>query len=327
MERPFKICLIGCGGIAEQGHGPMLQKYASLRGWVELAACCDLSAERARAFAAAHGFARAYTDMHKMLDETMPDGAVLAVPVELTARLAIEVLARRIPLLLEKPPGISIDEGRAIAEAARQAGVPASVAFNRRTMPLVEALLHELGDGRGQIAGVSVEMCRVRRAEPDFSTTAIHVIDLARYLCGSDYSSAEFVYREHREAAPAADIHMLARTESGAVVSIGVHPMCGVLTERVTVRLHERSYSMELPIFGSADAPGRIVCQADNRITGVIAGDPGIAPAQANGFLGEYTSFFDAVRQGRTPPHDVAGTLQSLELALRMSQRAGRYAK
>lgn len=324
---PFNICLVGCGGIAVQGHGPMMMKYAAMREGVRLAACCDLAFDRAQAFAAAYGFSHAYSDLSKMMDEMKPDGVLLAVPVEHTAGLAVGILERRIPLLLEKPPGVTVDEGKRIAEAAVRAGVPASVAFNRRTMPLIEALKHELDGAHSEIVSIGVEMCRAQRIEPDFSTTAIHEIDLARYLCGSDYSRAQFVYRTHNEAQPAADIFMLAQTESGAVVRVDILPMSGLLTERIAVRLHERSYYAELPIFSGADVPGKIVCYEGNKATKIIYGASDITPSEANGFLGEHTAFFDNVREGKEPGNSVSDCLQSLEVACCMRERQSQYIK
>ena len=323
----FKICLIGCGGMADSGHGPMLRKYASMRRGVELAACCDVMRERAEGFAANYGFSKAYADMAEMLEAEKPDGALLSVPVEHTARLAVEILLRKIPLLTEKPPGTTMEEGRAIVEAAKQAGVPASAAFNRRTMPLVEELMAEIDAVGEPIDSLAVEMCRVNRTEPDFSMTAIHDVDLARYLCRSDYKSARFQYRVHGHAAPAADIHMLAETESGATVRLSFLPMCGLLSERVTVHLHGHTIMAELPVYGSLDLPGRIVHVEGNAVRRVIAGRQYGHMAEANGFLGEHASFFDAVREGSTPEHSVEGSLQSLEVACRMSLRLPGYDK
>lgn len=322
----FKICLTGCGGMASGGHGPMLKKYAAIRPGVELAACCDVNRERAEHFAAEFGFRRAFTDMEEMLETVRPDGAVLAVPIEHTMRLSVKTLERKIPLLTEKPPGATTEEGRAIAEAARKAGVPASAAFNRRTMPLIEALKKEIAAVGEPIDSVYIEMCRVNRTEPDFSMTAIHDVDLARHLCGSDYACVDFSYRVHGKAAPAADIAVQAVMESGALVSLGFFPMCGFASERVTVRLHGHLFRAELPLYGSADVPGRVVHIAGNGVAGTIHGDA-CDPAEANGFLGEYTSFFDAVCDGRLPEHSVEGSLQSLEVACRIGERASQYRK
>lgn len=322
----FRICLIGCGGMAESGHGPMMRKYATERPGVELAACCDISSERAESFASRFGFAAFYTDIGEMLDTVRPHGAVLAVPMELTARLAVEILKRRIPLLTEKPPGLNLEEGHSIAAAARAAGVPVSAAFNRRTMPLVQALLRELDAVGVPVDSVRIEMLRVNRTEPDFSMTAIHDVDLARVICRSDYQTVRFSYHVHGNAAPAADIHALARMESGAAVQLSFLPMCGMMAERILVTAHEHTFLAELPIYASPDAPGRVVHFTGNRTAHEIIGETA-DPAEANGFFGEHALFFDALRNGRTPEHSVEGSLQSLDVACAISHRLPEYVK
>lgn len=324
---PFKICIVGCGGMAVNGHGPMLKKYSAMRQDVELAACCDISMERAQSFAAVFGFAQAYADLGDMLDAVKPDGVVLVVPIGLTARLAVEILKRRIPLLTEKPPGMTMDEGKAIVAAAKSAGVPVSAAFNRRTMPLVETLVREIDAVGSDIDSVEIEMCRVCRTDPDFSTTAIHDVDLARFICRSDYSHANFVYRVKEPYAPAADINIQAVMESGTLVNLGFYPMCGSVSEKVSVRMHGHLIRAELPIYNSSDVPGRIIHIKENNVINTITGEANCDSAEANGFLGEHASFFDAMRDGRIPHHSVEGSLQSLEVACCIRNRETYYCK
>jgi predicted dehydrogenase len=322
----FRICLVGCGGMAQNGHGPMLRKYAAMNPDVELAACCDISQERAEAFAAEFGFRQWFTDMDDMMDAVKPDGALLAVPINLTAELSVRILNRRIPLLTEKPPGDSVIEGRAIVAAAAASGVPVSAAFNRRSMPLLEILVREIDAVGTAIDSMTIEMCRLNRREKDFSMTAIHDVDLARYLCGSDYSRAEFTYSGHN-AESAADIGIVAVMESGAVVTLGFHPKCGSVTERLAVFLQGHLFRVELPIFGSRDCPGSIVHIAGNSIVDVVSGRDYEHEAEANGFLSQITHFFDDVRDGRIPRHSVGESLQSLELACCIRAREATYRK
>jgi myo-inositol 2-dehydrogenase / D-chiro-inositol 1-dehydrogenase len=334
----FRICLVGCGGMARNGHGPMLRKYAAMNPDVELAACCDISRERAEAFAAEFVFKRWFDNMDDMMDAVKPDGALLAVPIELTADLSIRILKRRIPLLTEKPPGISVLEGQAIVAAAEASGVPVSAAFNRRSMPLVETLAREINAVGTAIESISIEMCRLNRREKDFSMTAIHDVDLARHLCGSDYSRAEFIYSGHSAesgadpaadsaAGSAVDIGVLACMESGAVVNLGFYPMCGSVTERLSVRLQGHLFQVELPVFGSRDCPGRIVHIAGNSIVDILTGRYYEHEAEANGFLSQIAHFFDAVREERIPRHSVGGSLQSLALACCISGRESSFRK
>ena len=69
----FKICSIGCGGMAKSGHGPAFAKYKKDYKDVCLAACCDINEEAAKAFKENFGFEAYYTDYQKMLEEVKPD--------------------------------------------------------------------------------------------------------------------------------------------------------------------------------------------------------------------------------------------------------------
>lgn len=41
--KKFKICIVGCGFMTREGHGPSCVKYAAEHEDVELAACCDIN--------------------------------------------------------------------------------------------------------------------------------------------------------------------------------------------------------------------------------------------------------------------------------------------
>ena len=140
-----KLCLIGCGGIATQGHGPSLQKYVSLHPELILAGCCDLDAARAESYRAQFGFAKAYTDYEAMLDELRPDAVLLTCTAAKTCELSIAVMKKGYNILLEKPPGDTLEEITAmIAEADLHPDLHIQTAFNRRHTPLLARLKQEL---------------------------------------------------------------------------------------------------------------------------------------------------------------------------------------
>ena len=88
----FKICTVGCGAMANGGHGPSFQKYAREREDVILAGCCDLDPVKAESYRAKFGFEKAYTDMETMLKAEKPDAVSLVAPAVLTERLSIQIM-------------------------------------------------------------------------------------------------------------------------------------------------------------------------------------------------------------------------------------------
>lgn len=127
----MRIAAIGVGYLGRH-HARLL---ASLDG-VTLAAVVDTNRARAEEIAAASG-TRACADYREILGEV--DAVTLAVPTETHAAIAVDCLARGIPVLVEKPMARSLDEADRMIEAARRAGVVLAVGHTERFNPAVEA--------------------------------------------------------------------------------------------------------------------------------------------------------------------------------------------
>jgi myo-inositol 2-dehydrogenase / D-chiro-inositol 1-dehydrogenase len=325
----FHICLIGCGGIATGYHGPSYVRYALGRSDIVLAACCDLDAQRAATFRERFGFARSYADFEAMLLAEKPDAVCLAVPPHVTCEIVCAILAQGYPLLTEKPPGLNVAEIDRMIAAADASGAPVQVAFNRRNTPLVRELKRQLAKQAGRTQYIRYDFTRVGRTDPDFSTTAIHGIDTARYIAGSDYAAIRFTYQLFPEPGPAvANVFMDCTFESGACGHLDFCPVAGIVTERATVHAEDNTYFLSLPIWNGPDSPGRlqrlergkIVYNHDGYgITG--SGEDYIL----NGFYGENESFFEAVRAGQMPEDDLYSARQSVEVMQSIRGRKSYY--
>jgi len=312
--------MVGCGYMSAGLHGPAIKKYEALCGNVRFAACCDTDAEKARRFKEDFGLASYYTDTDAMLEAEKPDAVSLIVPVDRTADLACDILRKGYPLITEKPPGMDAAETLRMIKAASEGGAPNQVAFNRRYMPLVQKLmelLHETGRG-GCVTDVHYKMTRVRRIEPDFSTTAIHGIDLVRHIAKSDYRSIDFKYREITPEG-AADIRMDCEMASGAYARLDFLPDTGVDTERLEINANRGTFLVNLT-YGKAcaDYPGRLRYFEKNKLIhdldgGSISGS--LEEFINGGFYGENASFLDDVINGRKPAGDIASGLQPVEIA------------
>ena len=161
-----------------------------------LAACCDIHPAAAEYACREYGFQRFYTDYIEMVEKEKPDVVLAVTPVELTKEISIQLLERKIPVLLEKPPGMDPEENIAIHDAAIRNNTPARVAFNRRYTPLLRALMEEMKAAQVPVIDVSCMFIRIGRKSTDFSTTAIHGIDTVRFLSGSDYAKVHLHYHD-----------------------------------------------------------------------------------------------------------------------------------
>ena len=327
----FKICVIGCGGIAIHRHGPAYKKYAREHLGTELTACCDLVEQKAIDFSTRFGFQRYYTDMVRMLEVERPNAVCMLVPPADTCELACQVLTRHFPLLLEKPPGLTTAEIDRIIAAARASGTPNMVAFNRRMMPLVSVLKSQLTENPtlSHLQHLQYALYRVGRTDPDFSTTAIHGIDAARVIAGSDYTRITFHYYQtlHMNAG-VVNIFMDCTFLSGATAQLSFLPLSGAAVERAVLHFKDQAFFLSLPAGKGLDGSGSLLRVVNGSITDKITGSQAAGSDEGfvlEGFYAENAEFFDAIRNGRLPPNHIESGRQSVEIAQCIRERKTEY--
>ncbi len=322
---PLKIAVIGCGWVSQACHGPAYQAYASQTGAIELAACCDVDPARAEEFRARFGFGRAYSNFREMLEKEKPAAVCLNVPEKLTCEIGVEILRQRRALLAEKPPGISTAEVDRLVSAANEFGITNMAAFNRRYMPLMAELKRQLQTY--PIDHLHYQLARIGRTEGDFSPTAVHAIDAARFLIGVDFQEIQFHYREHPALGKnVVDFHLDCRFTNGKTASIEITPACGINVERAILHGEGRTFTLAcangIDFPGSLrhyekgqlflDLDGREYCQTDQEYV-------------LQGFYAEDAAFFDALRSGTPVQDDLRSAHQSVEVMQCLRERAVTY--
>jgi predicted dehydrogenase len=327
----FKICVIGCGGIASGYHGPSYAKYVAENPGVELTACCDIVQEKVDSFAERFGFTRTYRNYVEMLEKEKPDAVCLNVPPTLTCQLTCVILRMRYPLLLEKPPGVTVDEIDQMIAVANQYGVPNQVAFNRRYTPLVVALKRMLSERQNpdEIQHIRYDFSRIGRTDDDFSTTAIHGIDTASFIAGSAYAQVKFHYQEFPNLGPTtANIFMDCTFASGVTAHLNFTPVSGAVLERATVHALNHLYGLHLPVWDAFDVPGRLFHLEKGNLVEDVTG-PQVSGGEENfilnGFSQEDAAFFDDIRAGRFPQGSLETGRQVVEIAQCIRERRGEY--
>jgi predicted dehydrogenase len=319
----IKIALIGCGWVSNACHGPAAVEYAASHPGVELAACCDIHGERAEAFRALFGFQRAYTDFAAMLDAERPDAVCLAVQPHLIASLGCAILERGIPLLSEKPPGLSVVEIDRLITASKE--IIHQAAFNRRFMPLLVELRKRL-EGRS-IQHLDVQMTRVQRTENVFATTVVHAIDAARFIAGSDYAALNIVYQELPQHGEGVANYILdGNFTGGASAHLSFFPVSGMNRERYTVYAPDCLYVLD--VHNTPDVPARLAqYESGERVYEIDA--PQYTGRQdayyLNGFYQEDAAFYDAVQEGVQPACNFTSCRQSVAVMQALIERKASY--
>jgi len=109
----IKIALIGAGYIADF-HARGLQSISN----VEIVAVVAKEMQEAKDFAVKYNIKETYTDIKSVINNEAIDAVIIGTPNQFHAPYAIEFLKNGKDVFLEKPMGISAEEGRQIKDAA-----------------------------------------------------------------------------------------------------------------------------------------------------------------------------------------------------------------
>jgi len=188
----LKVGIIGTGNIA-QWH---ISSYKAVEG-VDVTACCDLSMERASAFAEKNGISEVYASYEEMLEKADIDAVSVTTWNNAHMPATVAALNAGKHVLVEKPMAMNAEEGRVMKEAAEKNGKLLMVGFVRRFDVKTE-LAKEYID-RGELGEIYYAKTKcVRRcgnplgwfADKSLSgggpliDLGVHMIDMARYLMG-----------------------------------------------------------------------------------------------------------------------------------------------
>jgi len=132
-----------------------------------------------------------YENTAAMLDHAALDGVLIAAPTDQHGAIIAEVAARGLPILCEKPCGLTAAQARASARA----GVPLQVAYWRRFVPGLRQLHDRIAAGElGVIHLVTCYQWDERPPSPVFRAHSggvaidmgVHEFDQLRWLTGQD---------------------------------------------------------------------------------------------------------------------------------------------
>src|SRR5580704_12345843 len=185
----FRLGLVGAGRMGLT-HLDALAGSAVVR----VAAVADPS-PTARATVAAGGMP-AFPSIGALLAETHVDGLLVAAPTDQHVPLVRDALAAGLPVLCEKPCGLTVAEAAECADAAAKAGLLLQVAYWRRFVTDLVNLRDQIAGGElGKI--LAVNCYQWDAAPPDaqfrgssggiFVDMGVHEFDQVRWLTGQEF--------------------------------------------------------------------------------------------------------------------------------------------
>lgn len=140
MGKAHSVAMAAVGGAFNTALRPRLEMIAG---------STPESSERYRA---AYGFARAARDWSELVNDPRVEAVVIASPQTTHRAIAEAAFALRKPVFCEKPLGASLDDARAMTEAAEASGLVNMIGFNYIRTPASQYARQLLAEGAiGQV--------------------------------------------------------------------------------------------------------------------------------------------------------------------------------
>ena len=201
-----------------------------------LTAVCDID-EKRRAWAKENlPEVAVFEDYKELLDSSLVDAVIIAVPHYLHPEMAIESLKRNINTMVEKPAGVYASQIREMnAEAEKHPDVKFAMMSNQRTNPLYQKVKEILDAGTiGELRRVTWIITSWWRTQKYYDSSAWratwagegggvlvnqapHQLDLLQWLCGMpSLMEAHLKYGSHRDITVEDDVTAYFEYPNGA---------------------------------------------------------------------------------------------------------------
>ncbi len=180
----------------------------------------------------------AFASLDQLLDAGGVDGVLVVTPSDSHVEVIATVAAAGLPILCEKPCGVTPEDTRRARGIVAAAGVALQVAYWRRFVPELQALRERMAGGdMGEILSLSClqwdgappPAAFRARSGGIFVDMGVHEFDQARWLTASDldrlWAVASSVVSDPQSAGDPDCAQVLGATSSGAtlLVSLGRH--------------------------------------------------------------------------------------------------------
>ena len=301
---PLSVLVVGCGAISELFHLPVLGGHPGF----QIAGLVDRNRSQVRKLASQYRVRETYADVSQIPMYRTYDCSLVATPPGVHAAIAIQLLERKIPVLVEKPFALSYAQASQVVEVAQRNQTILSAGYFRRLFPGCIALKNALQSGRyGQpIAFFAQEGCffdwpsltmgSMRKESAGGGVlidTGSHLVD--QVLSLFDFGQFE-INRFSHDAWGANSIEAQAQIE-------------------LTTAFQGRSVPGSIRLSRIADWPARIVVQTNEGILVFILGKRDEVDFFPNSVLTAYSNLIEKLVPGNVDAH---GALSELIKRLRI---------
>lgn len=144
----MNIGVIGYGLRAEY----VLRNFNDFEMGVNLVSVCDPCVDKAKVRIQSSGYKAEevtfYDDIDEMMQKEKLDGVMIGTPCKSHTDIAIKVMKYNIPMFLEKPVAISLEQVKALEEASKSYTAEAVVSFPLRLTPICQLAKEIIDSGR-----------------------------------------------------------------------------------------------------------------------------------------------------------------------------------
>jgi myo-inositol 2-dehydrogenase / D-chiro-inositol 1-dehydrogenase len=147
--------------------------------------------------------AAVYPDLDSMLAAGDLDGVLVCVPSDFHLDTVKRLVAAGVPILCEKPLGVTTADARAAAELTSKAGLPFQIGFWRRFVPSLKLLRERIS--AGELGGIYLVVCFQWDGQPPgayfrthsggiFIDMGVHEFDQTRWLTGQEFGAISSLF-------------------------------------------------------------------------------------------------------------------------------------
>lgn len=197
----LRIAIIGAGQIVTTTHLPAIAEL----GNAEIVAISDVNEAGARKVAEDNGIPYAFASHKEMLEQCRPDAVYVCVPNRFHYEMVMDALGYGCHVFCEKPPAVSADQAREMAEYARTQGRILSYDFHLRHGNVVRYMKERIQNGdfgelyfgrakwlrRAGVPGWGNFISKAMQGGGPLIDIGAHMIDLVLYLL--DYPAISYV--------------------------------------------------------------------------------------------------------------------------------------
>jgi predicted dehydrogenase len=322
QKHPLKVAVIGCGHI-----GSLHAKAVDESSLAELVGLCDISLESRQHLSSLYGGIPTFSNVEELLSRSRPDVVSIATPDHVHAEPAITAARAGCHAFVEKPMAMTLDEARAMAAVAHDAGRHMAIDYNRRFGFAYRKALSLIQEGAiGTVKQITLTVTDgIPASAKDRGPHAIlylllsHHIDLLR-MVGGEIKDVHAAMREN-ESGQVDTVSASFRHENGALSQLSGAWIAG-----------QGRTEEQMILTGTS---GVII--VDDVLRGVRLRklNPDIVESYSNSVFSSEATFYDTVRihlhsflsavaEGRTPEVTAHDGVRGLEIIEGMIGSAAR---